>query len=200
MIIGLTGGIGSGKSTVCQLFRDLGICVVEADPIARDVVQNGSWAYQQITQHFGQKIILNNSLNRSMLREIVFNNPAERQWLEELLHPIVREAILTKLDKCESRYKILEAPLLFENGLDRYCRATVVVDLPPDLQLERTRNRDGGSKDTVKKIIQTQMSREEKLSRADFVISNEQGLTELRTHVIDLHNKLSSITDIDLSK
>ena len=176
MIIGLTGGIGSGKSTVARAFETLGAAWVDADDVAREIVTPGEPALSAIKQRFGDSVInLDGTLNRASLRDIVFKDPAQRQWLESITHPRIRERLLQHLDRLESEgapYVLLVSPLLFESGQNTLVNRTVVVDIPKALQLTRTLQRDGVSESQVRAILAAQLSREQRLAKADDVIDN----------------------------
>ncbi|WP_062360731.1 dephospho-CoA kinase [Vreelandella aquamarina] len=192
MIVGLTGGIGSGKSTVARAFGSLGIGWVDADDVAREVVMPGEPALAAISEHFGNDVLhADGTLNRSALRSIVFDNPAERQWLESVTHPRVRERILVHLERLQrqSPYVLLVSPLLFESGQDKLVDRTIVVDVPVELQLSRTRARDDVSEAQVHAILAAQLPREERLTKANDVIDNSgdhasmmQQVTQLDQH------------------
>ncbi|WFE71965.1 dephospho-CoA kinase [Halomonas sp. M1] len=175
MIVGLTGGIGSGKSTVARAFGALGIGWVDADDVAREVVMPGEPALASIAERFGNNVLqADGTLNRAALRSIVFEAPAERQWLESVTHPRVRERILVHLEHLQhhSPYVLLVSPLLFESGQDRLVNRTIVVDVPVDIQLSRTLERDGVSEAQVHAILAAQLPREARLAKADDVIDN----------------------------
>ena len=175
MIVGLTGGIGSGKSTVARAFGALGIGWVDADDVAREVVMPGEPALAAIAERFGDNVLqTDGTLNRAALRSIVFGAPAERQWLESVTHPRVRERILVHLERLQrhSPYVLLVSPLLFESGQDRLVNRTIVVDVPVDVQLSRTLERDGVSEAQVHAILAAQLPREARLAKADDIIDN----------------------------
>lgn len=192
MIVGLTGGIGSGKSTVARAFGSLGIGCVDADDVAREVVMPGEPALAAIREHFGNDVLhADGTLNRAALRSIVFDNPTERKWLESVTHPRVRERILVHLERLQrqSPYVLLVSPLLFESGQDKLVDRTVVVDVPVELQLSRTRARDDVSEAQVHAILAAQLPREERLTKANDVIDNSgdhasmmQQVTQLDQH------------------
>ncbi|BBI74511.2 MULTISPECIES: dephospho-CoA kinase [Halomonadaceae] len=192
MIVGLTGGIGSGKSTVARAFGSLGIGWVDADDVAREVVMPGEPALAAIREHFGNDVLhADGTLNRAALRSIVFDNPTERKWLESVTHPRVRERILVHLERLQrqSPYVLLVSPLLFESGQDKLVDRTVVVDVPVELQLSRTRARDDVSEAQVHAILAAQLPREERLTKANDVIDNSgdhasmmQQVTQLDQH------------------
>ena len=188
-IVGLTGGIGSGKTTVANLFADLGVVLVDADIVAREVVNPGSEGLAAIVEHFGAEILLSDGqLDRSMLRERIFNNDEERLWLNGLLHPLIRETMLKNCKEAQSNYVIMVVPLLFENGLDRLVHRTLLVDISPQLQQQRTMARDDVSAKQVQNIIGSQATRAEKLSKADDVIDNQGEISALKCKVNALNS------------
>lgn len=187
-VLGLTGGIGSGKSAISAMFEKLSITVVDADIVAREVVLPGSLGLKQITAHFGEDILTSEgTLDRAKLRAIIFENEAEKQWLNALMHPLIRESMLTQLAQATSDYVILVAPLLFENGLEQYCSHTLLIDVPVDVQIARTTARDKVSIEQAKKIIASQMSRENKQQKANDILDNNRPLTEVANDVKTLH-------------
>ena len=189
-IVGLTGGIGSGKTTVANLFAALGVELVDADIVARQVVERGSEGLNAIRAHFGNDILLaDGELDRAKLREHIFANPVEREWLNQLLHPLIRQHMLDAVKTATSPYVIMVVPLLFENGLDRLVNRTLVVDISPELQIERTVNRDKVDSAQVNNIINSQSSRAEKLAKADDVIDNQGQISTLECAVSALHLK-----------
>jgi len=189
MIVGLTGGIGSGKSEVSRRFENLGIDVIDADVIARDVVSIGKPALNKIAVHFGQQILnTDRTLNRRKLRELIFNNQSERKWLEDLLHPLVRTEIISQLNKSKSAYQILSSPLLLETSQQDIVDRILVVDADESLQISRAMQRDANNPDQIKKIMSTQMDRSKRCAKADDIISNHGDLDELETQVKQLHS------------
>lgn len=189
-IVGLTGGIGSGKSAATDYFQELGIDIVDADLVARTVVQPSTPALEQITQHFGSKILQENGeLDRAALRQRIFSSPDEKQWLEDLLHPLIRETIEQELLAATSPYVILSAPLLVEGGLYKRCNRTLIIDVPETLQIERTHLRDNNTDEQIQRIIQSQASREQRLQAADDVIDNSGALSDLKQQVSTLHKQ-----------
>ena len=187
VIIGLTGGIGSGKSTVAKFFSELGVEIVDADVVARQVVKKGQPALQQIAQHFGQNILIEDQLNRALLRELIFKNTAEKKWLNELLHPLIRNEIIKQLEQADGHYVILEAPLLFENKLDIMTDYNLVIDLAEELQIERASKRDNISEEGIKAIVSSQISRPLRLQKANYCIDNsELSIEQLQKSVIEL--------------
>jgi dephospho-CoA kinase len=195
IVVGLTGGIGSGKTAVSDRFSDLGISVVDADIAARTVVSKGRPALKAIAERFGQQVLLSDDdplageLDRAALRNIIFNDPAERKWLEQLTHPLIREEILQGIQSTQSAYCILASPLLIESGQALLCQRILVVDVPESLQLSRTMSRDNNSEAQVKAIIAAQASRTQRLDHADDVICNDQSLSTLNLQVNKLHQQ-----------
>lgn len=192
-IIGLTGGIGSGKSLVAARFADLGITVVNADTVAREVVTKGEPALDAIRTHFGEDIVLpNGELDRRKLRGIIFNDPSQKKWLEELLHPSIRLRIIDQLRAATSPYAILESPLLLETDQHLLVEKVIVVDVDEATQIARASARDGADIAQIKNIIASQMPRAEKLQKADFVIDNSGSKEATFLQVEEIDKKLRS--------
>lgn len=199
--VGLTGGIGSGKSTVAAEFVRLGIQQVDADIVARQVVEPGTAALEAIVQQFGEA--LRNSdgqLDRSRLRQIVFNDETAKNWLNQLLHPLIRQEMLRQLAEATSPYVLLVAPLLLENKLDQLVDTVLVVDVSEQTQINRTSVRDGSSESLVQSIMAAQCSREERLARANQVISNEGSSDTLPAKVAELHRIFLRMAEEKLAK
>jgi dephospho-CoA kinase len=189
-IVGLTGGIGSGKSTIVRLFADQGVHWVDADDVAREVVVPGTPALKAIAEHFGNDILLDSGeLNRAKLRSRIFQNDTERQWLEQLLHPLIREAILEQLkpQSYDLPYTLLVSPLLLETDQHTLVDRIVVVDVPVEVQIERTVSRDGNTPEQVQRIIDAQMSRDKRVGKADHIITNAGGVEDAKAQVAKLH-------------
>ncbi|MBB1614917.1 dephospho-CoA kinase [Pseudomonas protegens] len=187
--LGLTGGIGSGKSAAAQHFIDLGVHVIDADHAARWVVEPGRPALEQIARHFGQGVLqADGQLDRAALRKLIFEVPEQRRWLEALLHPLIAEEIVSHLARAESPYAILVSPLLIESGQSRMTQRILVIDVPQQLQIERTLQRDQISEQQVQAILQAQASREERLRHADDVLVNDRDHAWLRSEVERLHH------------
>lgn len=202
IIIGLSGGIASGKTTVANLFNEhFNIDIVDADIVAREVVAVGSDGLKQITDHFGEAILLEDgALNRSKLRELIFSDPTEKQWLNDLLHPMIRNKIDSDLSKVTSPYGLLVAPLLVENQMQSMADRVLIVDVPTEVQIERTMSRDNVSREQVASILKSQASREQRLAVADDVIKNHTKNQELLPQITDLHQKYLAISTVDGSK
>ncbi len=193
-VVALTGGIGSGKTAVSERFEALGICVVDADLAARIVVAPGQLALAKIAKRHGQGILTSDgALDRKRLREIVFADARERLWLEALLHPLIGEQLGRQLSEAVSRYAMLVSPLLKETGQVNLVDRVLVVDVPKRAQIERTLARDGGSEATIRSIIETQMSRSERLAMADDVIDNTAGFEHLDAEVKRLDSLYSNL-------
>ena len=194
MIIGLTGGIGSGKTAVSDSFEALGIDVVDADLASRVVVQKGKPCLLKIAQHFGEDILTKEAeLDRAKLREIIFKSEEEKNWLESLLHPAIANQIQDELNASKSPYTILVSPLLLETNQKDFCSIVLAVDVPVETQVERTLKRDGVSKEQVQAIINSQISRNDRLNLADEVIVNDGTLEDLEIAVKILHEKFLSL-------
>lgn len=198
-IIGLTGGIASGKTTVADLFQEhFNIDIVDADIVAREVVAVGSDGLRQITEHFGEAILLENgTLNRAKLREQIFSNPEDKAWLNALLHPMIRNKIEEGLTNIRSPYGLLVAPLLIENQMQGMADRVLIVDVPTEVQIQRTMNRDNVSEEQVKAILKSQASREQRLAIADDVIKNHTKNQDLLPQITDLHQKYLAISTQD---
>ncbi len=192
IIIGLTGGIGSGKSTVARQFGALGVHWVDADDVAREVVEPGMPALTAIADHFGQDILtVDSALDRARLRQIVFEHPEQRVWLESLLHPIIREELIRQLHPTDYTlpYVLLVSPLLLETDQHNLVERVLVVDVPVDVQIERTMARDTNSREQVERIIAAQMPREQRISKASAIIDNNQPKKNVATEVRALHER-----------
>ncbi|MDO6427195.1 dephospho-CoA kinase [Thalassotalea sp. 1_MG-2023] len=191
LIIGLTGGIGSGKTTVSDQLAGYGIDIIDADVVAREIVAKGSDALNKIEAHFGNSILnKDKSLNRSALRSLIFQHEHEKQWLNSLLHPLIRQQLLDKLAAAQSEYAVLSAPLLFENGLDKYTDRTLLIDIEQDAQISRSVKRDNSNETQIRAIINSQMPRTEKCLLADDIISNTTlTFSQLNEKVKEIHLK-----------
>ena len=189
-ILGLTGGIGSGKSAASQWFESKGISVVDADVVAREVVQKGQPALQSIQQTFGDWVLLENGeLNRKALREHIFKEPTARHQLEAITHPAIRQSIILQLHNATSAYAILVSPLLFETNQYELVQRSLLIDTSIELQIQRASQRDDQSIEQIKKIISVQMSREKKLALADDIVVNDGELKHLYQQLEQLHEK-----------
>ncbi|HTM63571.1 MAG TPA: dephospho-CoA kinase [Gammaproteobacteria bacterium] len=190
IVIGLTGSIGAGKSTVAHLFADHGVPIIDADIIAREVTEPHSPAYDEITARFGGSVVNSDgTLDRGSLREIIFHNPEERRWLEELLHPVILERMREEISKLDAPYCIAVIPLLLETEAAEFVQRILVVDIPEDKQIERAKLRDKSTSSQIKNIIKAQLPRDQRLTKADDVINNAGSPDELIKQVDNLHKK-----------
>jgi dephospho-CoA kinase len=197
-VVGITGGIGSGKSTVAKQFAARGIEVIDADQLARAVVAPGSDALAAIEAHFGNDIIASDgSLQRAHLRDIIFTNPQQRQWLEALLHPLINRLIEQRITASQGSYTVLVSPLLFEAKQHIYCDRVLVVDVPETVQVARVKQRENNSEEQIRRIIASQMPSAERLRRADDVIDNTHDLAYLDSCVEQLHRQYLPISKRD---
>lgn len=190
--VGLTGGIGSGKTTAAACFESLGVPVIDADIVAREVVAPGTPALAAIAEHFGTACLLpSGELDRAAVRLRVFAEPAERQWLEALLHPLIRigieQQLADALRRPDAPYAILSSPLLLETGQDALVHRILLIDASEAQQRERTLRRDGSDARTVEAIIAAQLPREQRRARADDTILNDGDLPQLQNAVRTLH-------------
>ncbi|MEM0555588.1 MULTISPECIES: dephospho-CoA kinase [Aeromonas] len=188
-VVAITGGIGSGKTTIANQFAKLGIDVVDADVIAREVVEPGTPALAAIADHFGPDVITpDGQLDRRRLREQVFSNPSAKAWLNALLHPLIRSEMQRQCAAARSPYCLLVVPLLVENKLTGLANRVLVVDVDEATQIERTCRRDGVTAEQAKAIIAAQASRSERLAAADDVIENANGSEmAIKARILTLH-------------
>jgi dephospho-CoA kinase len=188
MIIGLTGGIGSGKSAAANFFQDEGITVIDADELAREVINKNSPGYKSIVDYFGSKIIDSNGLiDRAFLRKEAFDDDKKKKVLESIIHPLVKDLMTKRIATSNSVYSIIMVPLIFEtNSMSNYNRI-LVIDCDPKIQLERATLRDNNSNEQIQKIIDSQCSREERLSIANDVIPNNDSLENLKVRSLAMH-------------
>lgn len=188
LIVGLTGGIGAGKSTVTQLFASHGVPIIDADIIAREVTQPSQPAYKEIIQHFGEHLILKDgSLDRSLLRHLIFENRDERKWLEALLHPIIQQSIEQQISSISAPYCIVVIPLLFEVQPYSFINRILVIDAPEQMQIDRVLTRDQLNTSQIEAILKAQVSREQRIQGSDDLILNNGDLDDLSKQVEKLH-------------
>jgi dephospho-CoA kinase len=188
--VGLTGNIASGKSTVALLFSQLGVQVINADSISRQLTLKDTEAYKTIVSHFGPFIVNEEGLlNRRKLRDIIFQNEQERAWLEALLHPKIRSVIEQQVASCASPYCMVEIPLLKDKNKYPYLHQILVVTSPIGLQIKRIIKRDQCTKEQAMAIIDTQPSIYERIAQADDVLVNKESLSYLKHKVQILHDK-----------
>jgi dephospho-CoA kinase len=190
MIIGLTGGIGSGKSAAADLFNNLGIDSIDADDLAKDSLDISSQGYKLFIKEFGKKYLdENKNINRELLRKDIFNDPAAKLKLENIIHPLVRTGIQSFIDNSSSEYCIVVVPLIFETNTSKFYDRILVIDCDVDTQISRTSKRDKQTNSAIKNIINKQATREQRLSIADDVIENNGSLESLRDEVLKTHKK-----------
>ena len=189
MIIGLTGGIGSGKSAAANFFQNEGISVIDTDQLARKVIEKDSDGYSKVLESFGTDILDNNkSIDRAKLREEVFHNNDKRKILESITHPLVRDLIVQKISSSTSPYSIIMVPLIFETNSAKNYDRVLVIDCDVEIQLARAMARDENSSDLIQKIIDSQCSRSERLSIANDVIPNNHSIEDLKKRSLAMHN------------
>lgn len=188
-ILGLTGGIGSGKSAAAERFVELGVHLVDADQAARWVVEPGRPALASIVERFGPGVLqADGQLDRAALRQLIFADPEQRRWLEALLHPLIGQEIFSYLAKAESPYAVFVSPLMIESGQFKRTQRLLVIDAPQALQVERTLLRDQTNPEQVQAILKAQTSREERLRHAHDVVVNDRDLSWLHSEVDRLHH------------
>ena len=192
--VGLTGGIASGKSTICQLFSQHNIPIIDADIIARKLVEPNKDAFKEIVQLFGKEILQNDgTLNRKQLRQLIFSNKKSKQQLESILHPRIRQQLLQQSEQQNANYCILVIPLLVEANMSDLVDHIVVVDIEEEQQLKRLCLRDNISLSDAQSIIKSQSSREERLAIADDVIANNNSTESLSQVINELHKKYCNL-------
>jgi dephospho-CoA kinase len=194
MIIGLTGGIGSGKSSAAALFKDIGVDLIDADDLARDSLNINSEGYKLFIDEFGDKYLdENKNINRELIRKLIFNDLDAKSKLENIIHPIVRSGIETFIRNTKSNYCIIVVPLIFETNSSKIYDRILVIDCDVDVQISRTSKRDNQVKSDIENIINKQATREQRLSIADDVIVNNGSLDLLRMEVLKIHKKYLEI-------
>lgn len=194
LIIGLTGGIASGKTTVSDMFAALGVPVIDTDVLAREVVEPGQPGLQAVVDTFGEQVLdADGRLDRATLRRRVFGDPAERRRLEAILHPLIRERMHAAVARLDAPYVIVVIPLLLESGLQETVSRILVVDVPEEVQRRRLLQRDGGSSAEVDAILAAQVSRERRQQAADDILCNNGGLDALQQDVASLHARYTAM-------
>ena len=194
MIIGLTGGIGSGKSVAGDFFIELGIDVIDADHVSKNILDDNESAKKLFLEHFGEKFIdKNNNVDRALLRDEIFKNEDKKEALESIIHPLVREEIFNFIENSNSVYKIIMVPLIYETNSQDFYDKIVVVDCKEENQIIRASKRDNKTKNDIINIMKNQASSDERMSIADEVIKNDSSLDDLKKQVIKVHQKLLGI-------
>lgn len=196
LTIALTGGIGSGKSSVCKLFAQHHIPIIDTDEISREIVEPGQPALEAIVSSFGPDVLNSSgSLNRKQLASIVFKSSEKRQQLEIILHPRIRDIVQQRIKQLTSPYCIIAIPLLFETSQQQVYDRILVIDCNVELQIQRVLQRDQRSREEIEAIIAAQVDRQQRLQLADDIIDNNYGLKELSEQVDLLHQKYISLTN-----
>ena len=194
MIVGLTGGIGSGKSVAGNFFIELGIDVIDADHVSKNILDDNESAKKLFLEHFGEKFIdKNNNVDRALLRDEIFKNEDKKEALESIIHPLVREEIFNFIENSNSVYKIIMVPLIYETNSQDFYDKIVVVDCKEENQIIRASKRDNKTKNDIINIMKNQASSNERMSIADEVIKNDSSLDDLKKQVIKVHQKLLGI-------
>jgi|TARA_A100001015_G_scaffold133290_1_gene147893 dephospho-CoA kinase len=194
MIVGLTGGIGSGKSVAGDFFIELGIDVIDADHVSKNILDDNESAKKLFLEHFGEKFIdKNNNVDRALLRDEIFKNENKKEALESIIHPLVREEIFNFIKNSNSVYKIIMVPLIYETNSQDFYDKIVVVDCKEENQIIRASKRDNKTKNDIINIMKNQASSDERMSIADEVIKNDSSLDDLKKQVIKVHQKLLGI-------
>ena len=194
MIVGLTGGIGSGKSVAGDFFIELGIDVIDADHVSKNILDNNESAKKLFLEQFGEKFIdKNNNVDRALLRDEIFKNENKKEALESIIHPLVREEIFNFIENSNSVYKIIMVPLIYETNSQDFYDKIVVVDCKEENQIIRASKRDNKTKNDIINIMKNQASSNERMSIADEVIKNDSSLDDLKKQVIKVHQKLLGI-------
>ena len=194
MIVGLTGGIGSGKSVAGDFFIELGIDVIDADHVSKNILDDNESAKKLFLEHFGEKFIdKNNNIDRALLRDEIFKNEDKKEALESIIHPLVRDEIYNFIENSNSVYKIIMVPLIYETNSQDFYDKIVVVDCKEENQIIRASKRDNKTKNDIINIMKNQASSDERMSIADEVIKNDSSLDDLKKQVIKVHQKLLGI-------
>ena len=191
LIIGLTGGIASGKSTVCKFFSNLSIPIIDADQISHDLTKINGSAYSEVIEYFGENITgENGDIDRKKLGAIVFNSKSKKEKLESIIHPKVLSTIQAEIKSRRGEYKIIEVPLLIESGFQEFTNRILVVDCSTETQMERLMKRDGVTEEYAKNILSNQIDRETRLKFANEIVINEKNnsLLKLEDQVKKIHN------------
>ena len=194
MIVGLTGGIGSGKSVVGNFFTELGIDVIDADHVSKNILDENKSAKKLFVEHFGDKFIdKNNNIDRALLRDEIFKDENKKEALESIIHPLVREEIFNFIKNSQSIYKIVMVPLIYETNSQDFYDKILVVECSDENQINRASKRDKKTNDDIMNIIKNQATSEQRKSIADEVINNDSSLNELKNQVIKIHQKFLGI-------
>lgn len=198
--VGLTGGIAAGKTTVCNIFSELGVPVIDADTISHQLVSKGKPALEHIKKVFGNEILnKNGELDRNQMRNIIFSDKKSREILENILHPLIYSEIEKKVSKLNNPYCIISIPLLLESKLQNKVDRILVIDVQKETQMKRATLRDKANAMDINKIIDIQVSREERLKVADDIIINDGDIAQLRNKLLELNSKYNRLSTISRS-
>lgn len=192
-VIGLTGTYGSGKTTAAKIFKSYGAIIIDADKIAKEVVEPGTKALEEIVKEFGKKILLpGGSLDRRKMRSIVFSDEEKLQRLNRIIHPRVRQKELDLLNEYKQHpLVVLNVPLLFERNMESLVDKTLVVAISDEIRIERLKKRDNVSPESIKKVLRAQWPQSKKAKRADFVVNNDGSIEQLKKQIVDIINKVA---------
>lgn len=191
VIVGLAGGIGTGKSTISKLFNQLGIISIDADDVARDVVEPGTHCLFEITARYGNAILFaDQTLDRRQLRHIIFNNPDEKKWLESITHPAIKNRIEELIEAADSKYVLLVHPILYETGQDKICDFIIAISIPRESQVKRVCKRDNCSEELANKMIDSQISDIRRTALANTIIENTGNISDLNAKVEKLNQHI----------
>lgn len=194
MAVGLTGGIACGKSTAANVFKNLGITVIDADELAHELTKPDKKYFNQIITHFGPSYRLSNgTLNRQLLKKTIFENEIERAWLEKILHPPIIQTMQQAIESAQSKYCIVVVPLLLEKNLQHLFDRILVIDASPEMQRERLQQREKMPLSLLEKILKIQCQRHTRLTAANDIIHNEGDLGALKQQIISLHHHYLSL-------
>ena len=194
MIVGLTGGIGSGKSSAANFFAELGIDVIDADEVSKNILDTNAAAKNKFVDTFGKEFLdANSNIDRNLLRSKIFKDEDKKSLLESIIHPLVREEILKFIENSKTIYKIIMVPLIYETNSKDFYHKIIVIDCDEEYQIERASSRDSKPKEDINNIIKNQATREQRLSIADEIILNNSSLDDLKNQVIKIHQKLIGI-------
>ncbi|PID33726.1 MAG: dephospho-CoA kinase [Thiotrichales bacterium] len=203
LIIGLTGGIGSGKSTAVDAFRALGTPIIDADKIAKDAVEKGSKALNELADYFGKNILTSQgALNRQQLKTIIFDDESALQKVEDILHPRIKKEIQNQIAHISktstAHYLIVDIPLLIEKNYQEMFDNIIVVDILPEQQIERVHKRDNLSHSQIKNILKAQATREQRIEHATHILNNTETPEFLQAQIIALHKEFLGLSQPQL--